>query len=101
MTLAADGFYYDVDGVRYRRHGIGGQYTFEQAASIMEEASPVHRVSSPMVNAMVAQALEYTDPETPSDVRARLEEQRVASEEGRDDGTQSSERIPETQFPFE
>ena len=101
MTLAADGFYYDVDGVRYRRHGIGGQYTFEQAASIMEEASPVHQVSSPMVNAMVAQALEYTDPETPSDVRARLEEQRVASEEGRDDGTQSSERIPETQFPFE
>ena len=96
MTLAADEFYYDVDGVRYRRHGIEGQYTFEQAASIMEEASSVHQVSSPMVNAMVAQALEYTDPETPSDVRARLEEQRVASEEGRGDRTQSSERIPGT-----
>ncbi len=96
MTLGVDGFYYDHDGVRYRRHGVAGQYTFEQAASIMERASPVHVVLSPMADAMVARALEYADPDTPSDIRARLEEQHVASDEGQDEGTQSSERIPET-----
>ena len=47
---------------------------------------------------MVATALQYADPDTPSDVRARFEEQRVASDEVEDGGTQSSETIPETQF---
>ena len=64
----------------------------------MEDTSPVHQVPSPVANVMVAAALQYADPYTHSDVRARFEEQRVASDEVEDGGTQSSERIPETQF---
>lgn len=101
MRLAADGFFYDHDGVRYRRHGVPGRYTYEQAASIMQAASPVQDVPSPMADAMVARALEYADPPTPSEIRAMLQDEHVLSDEGQDEGTQSSERIPETQFTLE
>lgn len=48
--------------------------------------------------AMVAQALEYADRVVCLDVRAKLEEQWEASDEGQDEGTQLSKRILETQF---
>ena len=67
----------------------------------MEDTSPVHQLPSPVANVIVAAALQYADPDTPSDVRARFEEQRVVSDEVHDGGTQSSERIPETQFTLE
>jgi len=81
MTLNANGFYYDHEGVRYRRYGIVGQYTFEQVASIIERALSVHVVLSPMANTMVTRALEYVDPNTLSDIHTRLEKQYVASDE--------------------
>jgi hypothetical protein len=96
MRLASDGFYYDHDEDRYKHIGVPGQYTYEQAASIMEEGGRMDHVPSPLANAIVAQALEYADPDTPAHVRAALIERRVASEEGLDEGTQSLERIAET-----
>jgi hypothetical protein len=35
-TKIGDGYYYDVEGVRYRRSGEEGQYTYEQVASVFE-----------------------------------------------------------------
>src|SRR5450759_3045840 len=35
-TERGDGYYYDVAGVRYRRSGEDGQYTYEQVASVLE-----------------------------------------------------------------
>jgi hypothetical protein len=35
FTTRADGFYYDPEGVKYRRSGEGGQYTYEQVTSVL------------------------------------------------------------------
>jgi hypothetical protein len=37
-TKTGDGYYYDLEGVRYRRSGEEGQYTYEQVASV---AAPI------------------------------------------------------------
>jgi hypothetical protein len=58
-----DGYYYDVEGVRYRRSGEEGQYTYEQVASVFEVDKD--RVSSPAVDAMVSKAIEYVTTDTP------------------------------------
>ena len=99
MTLPVDGtYYYDHDRIRCTRHGDPRHYTFQQEASIIDDTSPMHQVPSPVVDVMVAAALQYANPDSPSDVCATFEEQRVACDEVQDGGTQSSERIPETQF---
>ena len=36
MTLGDDGLYHDLEGVKYRRVGEYGNYTYEQVASILE-----------------------------------------------------------------
>jgi hypothetical protein len=62
-TKTWDGYYYDVEGVRYRRSGEEGQYTYEQVASVFEVDKD--RVSSPAVDAMVSKAIEYVTTDTP------------------------------------
>jgi hypothetical protein len=46
-TERGDGYYYDVEGVRYRRSGKDGQYTYEQVASVFEGTTDDYRVPSP------------------------------------------------------
>jgi hypothetical protein len=62
-TKTGDGYYYDLKGVRYRRLGKEGQYTYEQVASVFEADDD--RVSSPAVDAMVSKAVDYVIADTP------------------------------------
>jgi hypothetical protein len=62
-TKTGDGYYYDLEGVRYRRSGEEGQYTYEQIASIFEADND--RVFSPVVDAMVSKAINYVTVDTP------------------------------------
>jgi hypothetical protein len=61
-TKAGNGYYYDLEGVRYRRSGEEGQYTYEQVASVFEADDD--RVSSPAVDAMVSKAIDYVTADT-------------------------------------
>jgi hypothetical protein len=61
-TKTGDGYYYDLEGVRYRRLGEEGQYTYEQVASVFEANND--RVSSPAVDAMVSKAIDYVTVDT-------------------------------------
>jgi hypothetical protein len=58
-----DGYYYDVERVRYRHLGEEGQYTYEQVASVFK--ADKDRVSSPAVDAMVSKAIDYVTTDTP------------------------------------
>ena len=60
-----DGYYYDVEGVRYRRSGEDGQYTYEQVASVFEGHTNDDGVPSPALEAMVSQAIGYVAVDTP------------------------------------
>jgi hypothetical protein len=62
-TKTGDGYYYDLEGVRYHRSGKKGQYTYEQVTSVFE-ANNDH-VSSPAVDAMVSKAIDYVTADTP------------------------------------
>jgi hypothetical protein len=62
-TKTGDGYYYDVEGVRYRHLGEEGQYTYEQVASVFEADNDC--VSSPVVDAMVSKAIDYVTADTP------------------------------------
>jgi hypothetical protein len=62
-TKREDGYYYDVEGVRYRRSGEEGQYSYEQVASVFEADND--RVSSPAVDTMVSKAIDYVTANTP------------------------------------
>jgi hypothetical protein len=66
-----DGYYYDVEGVRYRRSGEEGQYTYEQVASVFE--ADKDRVSSLVVDTMVSNAIDYVTADTPSRLPTPLE----------------------------
>jgi hypothetical protein len=59
-----DGYYYDVEGVRYRRSGEDGQYTYEQVASVFEGTTDDDRVPSPALDAMVSKAIDYVTADT-------------------------------------
>jgi hypothetical protein len=58
-TEKGDGYYYDVEGVRYRRSGEDGQYTYEQVASVFEGTTDDNRVPSLALDAMVSKAINY------------------------------------------
>jgi hypothetical protein len=60
-----DGYYYDVEGVRYRRLGEDGQYTYEQVVSVFEGTTDDDRVPSPALDAMVSKAINYVTADTP------------------------------------
>jgi hypothetical protein len=62
-TKTGDGYYYDLEGVRYRRSREEGQYTYEQVASVFEAHND--RVSSAVVDAMVSKAIDYVTADTP------------------------------------
>jgi hypothetical protein len=62
-TKTGDGYYYDLEGVRYRCSGEEGQYTYEQVASVFEANND--RVSSLAVDAMVSKAIDYVTADTP------------------------------------
>jgi hypothetical protein len=62
-TKTGDGYYYDLEGMRYRRSGDEGQYTYEQVALVFEANN--NRVSSPAVDAMVSKAIDYVIADTP------------------------------------
>jgi hypothetical protein len=62
-TKTRDGYYYDVEGVRYRRSREEGQYTYEQIVSVFEADND--RVSFPAVDAMVSKAINYVTTDTP------------------------------------
>jgi hypothetical protein len=60
-----DGYYYDVEGVRYRCSGEDGQYTYEQVALVFEGTIDDDRVPSPALDAMVSKAIDYVTADTP------------------------------------
>jgi hypothetical protein len=62
-TKMEDGYYYDLEGVGYRRSGEEGQHTYKQVASVFEADDD--RVSSPAVDAMVSKAIDYVIADTP------------------------------------
>jgi hypothetical protein len=53
-----DGFYYNVDGIKYVRHGEPGNYTYEESASISLQDTRDRPVSPTAVDAMVNKAYE-------------------------------------------
>jgi hypothetical protein len=63
LHKTGDGYYYDLEDVRYRRSGEEGQYTYEQVASVFEANND--RLSSPAVDAMVSKAIDYVTADTP------------------------------------
>jgi hypothetical protein len=65
-TERGDGYYYDVEGVLYRRSREDGQYTYEQVASVFEGTTDDDRVPSPVVDTMVSKAIDYVTADTPS-----------------------------------
>jgi hypothetical protein len=72
-TTNVDGLYHDWEGMRYHRLGVEGQYTYEQVTSILQEGSDVDRVTSPIADAMVTNALRYVIAETPLRFMSSLE----------------------------
>jgi hypothetical protein len=62
-TKTWDGYYYDVEGLRYHCSREEGQYTYEQVALVFEADND--RVSSPAVDAMVSKAIDYVTADTP------------------------------------
>jgi hypothetical protein len=62
-TKMENGYYYDLEGMRYRRSGEEGQYTYEQVASVFEADDD--RVSSLVVDAMVSKAIDDVTADTP------------------------------------
>jgi hypothetical protein len=64
-TEREDGYYYDMEGVRYRRSGKDGQYTYEQVASVFEGPTDDDHVPSPALDAMVSKAIDYVTADTP------------------------------------
>ena len=72
-TEKGDGYYYDVEGVRYRRSGEDGQYTYEQVASVLKETTDDDRVPSAAVDTMVFKAIDYVTADTPPRVPIPLE----------------------------
>jgi hypothetical protein len=58
-----DGYYYDLEGVRYCRSREEGQYTYEQVASIFKADDDC--VSSLAVDAMVSKEIDYVTADTP------------------------------------
>jgi hypothetical protein len=63
-TEKRDGYYYDVEGVRNRRSGEDGQYTYEQVASVFEGTTDDDRVPSPALDAMVSKTIDYVTADT-------------------------------------
>jgi hypothetical protein len=92
-----DGYYYDVEGVQYRRSGEDGQYTYEQVASVFKGTIDDDRVCSPVVDAMVSKAIDYVTVDTPPRLPTPPElhllyECETPSHEGQDEvPTQSSQ----------
>jgi hypothetical protein len=64
-TERGDGYYYDVEGMWYRRSGEDGQYTYEQVASVFKGTIDDDRVPSPTLDAMVSKAIDYVTADTP------------------------------------
>ena len=60
-----DGYYCDVEGVRYHHSKEDGQYTYEQVASVFEGHTNNDRVPSPTLEAMVSEAINYVTTDTP------------------------------------
>jgi hypothetical protein len=94
-----DGYYYDVDGVRYRRSEEYGQYSYEQVASVFEGTTDDDHVPSPIVDAMVSKAIDYVTADTPPRLPTPPElhllyEYGTPPHEGQDDiPTQSSQPV--------
>jgi hypothetical protein len=64
-TERGDGYYYDVEGMRYCRLGEDDQYTYEQVASVFEGTTDDDRVPSPALDAMVSKAIDYVIADIP------------------------------------
>ena len=64
-TEIGDGYYYDVEGMRYRRLGEDGQCTYEQVASVLEGTTDDNCVPSPILDAMVSTTIDYVTTDTP------------------------------------
>jgi hypothetical protein len=90
-TKKGDGYYYDVEGVRYRHSGEDGQYTYEQVASVFEGTTDDNRVPSPALDAMVSKAIDYVTADTPPELHLLYECGTLPHERQDEVPTQSSQ----------
>ena len=58
-----DGYYYDLEGMRYHHLGEEDQYTYEQVALVFKGDNDC--VSCPTVDTMVSKAIDYIIANTP------------------------------------
>ena len=68
-----DGYYHDVEGVRYRRSREDGQYTYDYVALIFEGNTDDDRVPFPALEAMISQTIDYVTADTPVRLPTPLE----------------------------
>ena len=72
MIPGDEGFYFNQEGVRFRRISEEGNHTFVEASSIFDENTGLDRVPSEVVDAMVAEgAMDYADPLITWEMRPR------------------------------
>jgi hypothetical protein len=93
-TVGVDGLYYDREGVRYRRLGVEGQYTYEQVTTVLQVGLDVDRVTSPVVDAMVSNALQHVTADTPPEILELLGSELLDEDATEEVGTQSSKALP-------
>jgi len=92
-TVGVDGLYHDREGVKYRRLGVEGQYTYEQVTSVLQEGLDVDRVTSPIADAMVTNALRYVTADTPPEIQELLGGELLDDDATEEVGTQSSQAL--------
>lgn len=96
MTRAADGLFYDQEGIKYHRTEIEGQYCFEQVTSVLEETSHRDSLHSTEDEATVGRNVDDAEFVIPPEIHALLTARPVDGDGGEEIGTQSSRIIAET-----
>jgi hypothetical protein len=92
-TVGVDGLYHNQEGVKYRRSGVEGQYTYEQVTSVLQGGLDVDRVTSPVADAMVSNALRYVTADTAPEIQEVLGGELVDKDATEEVGTQSSQAL--------
>jgi hypothetical protein len=92
-TAGVDGLYHDREGVRYRRLGVEGQYTYEQVTSILHEGLDVDCVMSSVADAMVTNMLRYVTTDTPPEIHEFFGGELLDDDATEEVGTQSSQAL--------
>ena len=86
----ANGFYYDLEKVRYCRSQKKEQYTHKHVTSILHGDLDSDHVPSPLADTMVTRALDYVNTNIPPELQELIEGEMFAGDIGEEVETQSS-----------